>query len=272
MKRKIAGLAKTVGESLFGEMIDPALDIAEYPVDLLFEDGSPLEAVPFVKTIFALGKTCASIHDKYLYKRLIIFIQEINKGEISQEKKDEFSKKLLKNDKTYTATLERLLLFLTHSIHDEQAIYLGRFFIAFINGDVSWNTMQELAEANHRMFICDYDVLGYIVSKTGTIRVRKDLEASVSRLASLGIINDLRVKQSGILVREEYKDEGIVLTEFGEVFVKFIDKKPYNIEYEINEVFRDSKYLSPNEKEKDPRTRDKEIIEKVAKSCKNTSK
>lgn len=43
-------LAKTVGESLYSEMIEPTLNITEYPICLLFENGSPLEV--FISSMY----------------------------------------------------------------------------------------------------------------------------------------------------------------------------------------------------------------------------
>ena len=224
MKNAITSLAADLGKSLFSNIINPTLDVMEIPIDDLFEDDSLLEALPVLKTIHSVGKSYVAIRDKYLFRRLVVFIQEINTGDVSQEDKDKYIEKLDKT-KVLNAELERLLLFIDQCSYEEQSRYLGRFFKAYIKGEISWEVLQELAEANQRMFIGDYKVLQYVYSLENATHIKHDQESSVNRLVSIGLITDLRIKNDGIMMVEQAKDEGLQLTVFGKVFCRYMGKK-----------------------------------------------
>lgn len=272
MKPEITNLAVDLGKSLFNNIIDPAMDVMEIPIDALFEDGSLLEAIPILKTIHAVGKTYVAIRDKYLFRRLVVFIQEINSGDVSQEEKDKYIDRLDKN-KTLNSELERLLLFIDQCSYEEQSRYLGRFFKVYIKEEISWEVLQELAEANQRMFICDYDVLQYIYSLKSAAHIKHDQESSINRLVSLGLINDLRIKNDGIMLVEQAKAEGLSLTEFGNVFCRYMDKKEYDFATEIKEILGgSSKYISPREKRMSSKERDQMLIQKIVKQSNKQDK
>ncbi|MBR2550253.1 MAG: hypothetical protein IKE92_09610 [Clostridiales bacterium] len=215
-------LVLAFAESLFEPVFDIGTDVAEVAVDSLFEDGSILEAIPVVKIICAVGKAVLSVRDKYLCKRLAVFIQEFNNGKLSQKQIDKHKEKLL-NENRLEAECERILLLIDQSTYESQTKYLCRFYQAYINQDISWEKFQELAEANQRMFIGDYSILKDIVYKKIKTYVSAEQESNINRLISLGLINDYRLKNDAILLTAEYKDTGIQLTEFGKVFGRYLD-------------------------------------------------
>lgn len=253
MKSKDINLAEELGKSLFNNIIDPALDVMEIPVDTLFEDDSLLQAIPILKSIHSVGRSCVAIRDKYLYKRLVVFIQEINSGEVSKKKK-EYLEKIAK-DNAFKAELERLLHFIDLCSYEEQAKYLGRFFKAYVNEEISWEVLQELAEANQRMFIGDYKVLQRLVSIRDDKWIKVDNRSTANRLISLGLCNEL---QAGVDYESNIKTMRIdpmyisnmfILTKFGETFGKYLDNKELDIYEEVwYSVDRSSKYTSPKDK------------------------
>ncbi len=201
-------LVKSFGRSIVNKYIDPALDVEETSVDSLLEDVILVEKIPVLKGICAPGKT-VSVSDKFFCKRLVAFIQEFNNGNISQYKMDKHIDKL-KEEKKLDPEYEQVLLLIEQCSQASQAKYLARFYQSYWNGDYDWDSFREIADANQRMFACDYAVLQSVASETES----SGKESSVSRLVSLGLIVDRR--SSG---------EGLSLSEFGIEFAKGLDAK-----------------------------------------------
>ena len=201
-------LVKSFGRSIVNKYIDPALDVEETSVDSLLEDVILVEKIPVLKDICAPGKT-VSVSDKFFCKRLVAFIQEFNNGNISQYKMDKHIDKL-KEEKKLDPEYEQVLLLIEQCSQASQAKYLARFYQSYWNGDYDWDSFREIADANQRMFACDYAVLKSVASAAES----SGKESSVSRLVSLGLIVDRR--SSG---------EGLSLSEFGIEFAKGLDAK-----------------------------------------------
>ena len=201
-------LVKSFGRSIVNKYIDPALDVEETSVDSLLEDVILVEKIPVLKDICAPGKT-VSVSDKFFCKRLVAFIQEFNNGNISQYKMDKHIDKL-KEEKKLDPEYEQVLLLIEQCSQASQAKYLARFYQSYWNGDYDWDSFREIADANQRMFACDYAVLQSVASASSS--TGKD--SSISRLVSLGLIVDRR--SSG---------EGLSLSEFGIEFAKGLDAK-----------------------------------------------
>ena len=203
-----SNLIKSFGRSIVNKSVDPALNIEETSVDALFEDSLLVERIPVIKDIFAPGKT-VSVSDKFFCKRLVAFIQEFNNGNISQYRMDKHIDKL-KEDKKLDPEYEQVIILIEKLNQPLQAKYLARFYQSYWNGDYGWDTFCEIAEANQKMFTCDYDVLQSVAGASS--EAAKD--SSIIRLASLGLIVDQRSK-----------GEGLSLTEFGIEFAKGLDAK-----------------------------------------------
>ena len=214
-------IVKAFGKSMFDLSFDIVADIADVAVDSLIEDGSILEAIPVVKIICAVGKAVVSVRDKFLCKRLAVFLQEFNNGILSKEQIDKHKEKLTKEFRL-EAECERVLLLIDQCTHEYQTKYLCRFYQAYINQDIKWEKFQELAEANQRMFIGDYSIFEDIFNQNIVTHVSAEQESNINRLISLGLINDYRLKNDAILLTVEYKDAGIQLTEFGKVFGRYM--------------------------------------------------
>ena len=201
-------LVKSFGRSIVSKSVDPALNIEETSVDALFEDSLLVEKIPVIKDIFAPGKT-VSVSDKFFCKRLVAFIQEFNNGNISQYRMDKHIDKL-KEDKRLDSEYEQVIILIEKLSQTLQAKYLARFYQSYWNGDYDFDTFREIAEANQKMFTCDYEVLQSIAGDA--FATGKD--SSMSRLVSLGLIVDRR--SAG---------EGVSLTGFGIEFAKGLDAK-----------------------------------------------
>ena len=201
-------LVRSFGKSIVNKYIDPALDVEEKSVDALLEDILLVEKIPVLKDICAPGKTVA-VSDKFFCKRLVAFIQEFNNGNISQYKMDKHIDKL-KEDQKLDSEYEQVLLLIEQCSQASQAKYLARFYQSYWNGDYDWEAFREIADANQRMFDCDYAVLQSVAGASAA----SGKESSISRLASLGLIVDQRAK-----------GDGLSLSEFGIEFAKGLDAK-----------------------------------------------
>ena len=217
-------LIRPFRESLIGDFSDPFTDVLEASIDSFMEDGI-IKEIPIIKFLYAGGKTVLSIRDKYLCKRLLVFIQEFRKGNLSQNDLERHIGNL-SDDKKMRVELERVFQYIDLCTEELQAKYHARFYLAFLRGEIDWETFNELAEANRRMFLRDYSFLHYIYCMQNVDSVKPEEESSVGRLSSLGLLSDSRLKSisGGIRVTADYKSEGIAILEFGKIFCKYLGK------------------------------------------------
>ncbi len=267
-KENEMGYIKAFGHSLVSNSIDPAIDIAEIPVDAMIDDEF-LKEFPVVKIFYAAGKTIASLRSLFLVKKTVAFIQEFQKGAKTQKDVQKYLDKHSGSDEMQKE-LETVLMYLDLCTHVFQSKLFARFYVAYLNRDFTWEVFQEIAEANRRMFIGDYNVLQMIVSGRNAYLPKTDEESSINRLLSLGLISDsrLKAKKGSVLVTEDYQNPGITLTEFGKVFGKYIDEIDFDRKTQLKRVFDESRYIGPKETEQGARARDKMIMNKINNSSK----
>lgn len=238
MKNQDCNLTNAFSDSLFGNLIDPALDIIESPIDDLFDDGL-IKEIPFAKSIYAIGKTFVGLREKYLYKKTVAFIQELNRDEVSDERLQKHINDL-SNKKKYQAECERVLLYIDSCNHILQSKYLSRFYLAYLKGEIDWDVFQELAEVNLRMFVGDYRIMQITMVKGIVSRINEDNASSIQRLSSTGLLSDFipfGLSDAGVSIKR-INDRALILTPLGQLFGQYLDKVDFNSRKEIcNSLF-----------------------------------
>ena len=204
-------LTKAFGSSLLNNSVDPSMDFTKVSLDALIENSTLVEGTPVIKALRSVGKFVMPVTDKLFCKRVAVFLQAFNRAGLPQFKKDKHIDNL-DQDKNLDSEYEQVLIYLEQCSNLLQVQYLGRFYAAYWNGDFKWERFLELAEANRRMFTGDYSVLQSAAGGDKAAFALGDKEAAVIRLASLGLIFDMR-----------QKDAGISLTEFGIDFSTYLE-------------------------------------------------
>ena len=173
------------------------MDFSVVSLDAVIENTGLVEGTPVIKEMCSAGKSAMSVSDKLLCKRIAVFLQAFNRFGLPQVKKDKHVDNLDRN-KNLDSEYEHVLIFIEQCSNTLQVQYLGCLYAAYWNTDFDWDRFFELAEANLRMFAGDYAVLQSAVGGNKASFAAGDNDAAVIRLASLGLIVDMRQKDSGI--------------------------------------------------------------------------
>lgn len=211
-------------ESLFDtEIMDLGVEFLELGIDSVLEDGL-FKDIPIVGTIVKVGKFAQNVHDRNLLNQTLIFINEFRKGRISEEKIQQHRVKLRKSTKAMEAELGRILILLNRNIDTIKIKFEAKFYIAFINGIVSWSEFCELCDITERLFISDIRVLKEAFDNNGisseiTITYKHD------RLMSVGLlVNEASISGSVYWIDLDAKEQKniIELTEVGRKFCNIV--------------------------------------------------
>lgn len=106
-------------KSLFSEGKELIKDIMEVGIDSILSEGL-LKDIPIVNFFVSTKNIAQTLHDRNLLNQTLHFIQEFNKGNIDNEKYEEYKKKLYTNQKKAEKELGCVLLILNRNIDVEK--------------------------------------------------------------------------------------------------------------------------------------------------------
>ena len=173
-------------------LFDPTLsdacsDMAELGIDSLLDDGV-FKSIPVVSLLIGVGKTAQNIHDRNLLKQTIKFINTFNEKSISQEKINKYRKKIQSKPKYAEEELGRVIILLNSNDELKKSELLGKFYRAYGDETIDWDTFCELSDITSRLFVSDlqllYDIYHLQVSDTSQCPVYK-----ADRLIALGLLD-----------------------------------------------------------------------------------
>ena len=125
-------------ESLFSENTDILIDISEYTIDSLIEISDTLTDFPIIKTIASVLKGAHNIYDRNLLKNTLVFIKELNSGEIDKDKYISYKITLEHNPNKCEEELGRVVRILNNIIDVSKSKMLARLYKAYINKKLMW--------------------------------------------------------------------------------------------------------------------------------------
>lgn len=215
-------IVESFADTMINTSQDTILDLSELGVDAMLEEGIVKE-VPLIKVGYSLMKTTLAIRDRHNIKKFIKFINEFNSGNIEQNKYDNFKKKIEKKDEELYKNLEYLLLIIDRYAEEEKMKILSKFFIAYINEQISYYEFKDFSVILERFLLSDMTSLSLIYECDREFDASKDLNGCISRLMSLGLIYQISLlKRKGSLGFDlDIPDNDISITEFGRNFYRF---------------------------------------------------
>lgn len=174
-------------DSLFDPSLrDVCVDIAELGIDSLLDDGV-FRSIPIAGLLLGIGETAQNVHDRNLLRQTVGFINAFHAGTISAEKKEAYRARLLGNEKFAEAELGRVLILLDSYVDVRKSALLGKFYGAYVDERIPWETFCELADVVSRVFMADirllFDVYGGRVEDTSQCEGYQ-----ADRLLALGLL------------------------------------------------------------------------------------
>lgn len=177
-------LLPSLYNSIFNdEVLDVIKDYSEIAYDSIMEEGI-LKEIPVVKTVVAVCKTGLNIKERNFIRQTIVFLQQFNSGDLSDEKIIEHHNLLNTNPHILEKEMNVLINFLSENTEEELSKISGRIYLAYLRGALSWDKLLELIEVNRRMFIGDYKILKSINSNNILSREKY----RYGRLIGLGLV------------------------------------------------------------------------------------
>ena len=166
---------------------DACIDMAELGIDSLLDDGV-FKSIPIVSVLVGIGKTAQNLHDRNLLKQTIKFINTFNEKSITPDKLQKYKKHLRNNPKFAEEELGRVLIVLNSNVDLKKSEILARFFRAYVEEQIDWDTFCELADVTSRMFGSDIKLLFAVYNKqiSNTPQCRG---YQAERLIALGLLS-----------------------------------------------------------------------------------
>lgn len=224
-------LSIAFGDSLQEEVVGSVTDLLEVGLDSILEEGL-LKDIPILSTTVAVYKIGTNFKDRYNLKKLIVFIDEINKGIVDETSRKKYQEKFQKNDKFRNQELEYILVLIDRYISYDKPKMLSKLYLAYLREEIIWTEFTMYAEVVDRFLPGDYEM--FIPGVDEYITYRNIGSDSILRLVALGLLAEESSYQSlftddgmgGFAVTTESmnqaKDKKRIYkkTEFGEGFAK----------------------------------------------------
>lgn len=191
-------LALSFGNSLTEEVSGITGEYVELGLDALIEDGI-FKDIPIVSTAVAVYRIGKSIREKHHIAKLIAFLNEINNGIDTEEKRQNYREKFVSNEKFRNQELEYILILIDRYIGFDKPQMLAKLYLAYLDGVIVWEEFTMYAEVIDRFLLLDCRTL---VSEVTTFHTLRDSSAdTILRLVALGLL----VEDKSITVSEARK-------------------------------------------------------------------
>lgn len=195
---------------------DACVDMAELGIDSLLDDGV-FKSVPIVSVLVGLGKTAQNLHDRNLLKQTIKFINTFNETSITPAKLQKYKERIYNNHKFAEEELGRVLIILNSNVDLKKSEILARFYRAYVEEQINWDTFCELSEVISRMFVSDIKLLFAVYNK----RVSDTSQCPVyqaDRLIALGLLDSAMKSMSIGSVSSSHTQRYIQTNQLGNTF------------------------------------------------------
>ena len=217
----------------YGEPL--VIDILESGLDSNLNDGV-IKEIPFISTAVSLYHIGKTVKERYHVSKLIEFIQEINKGIITEDKLIEYKKKFDSQEKFRIKELEYIVIIVDRYIGYNKPVMLARLYRAYLDGILKWTEFLVYSEVIDRFLASDFSTL----TKKDLIIYNNDDDAnedSVLRLVALGLMkettnnsvweavdNEVFVITQSTMERARLKNKTYTRTNFGNILVNILQR------------------------------------------------
>ena len=218
-------------ESLEENLTGIVSEYAEIGLDAFLADGA-LKEIPIISTAVALYKIGSSLIDRHNFRKLCLFLDEINKGITDNEKREKYKEKFKSNDKFRNSEIEYLLVLINRYISYDKPQMLAKLYMAYLDGIIIWEEFAMYSEVVDRFLLLDKETL---ITTATEIIVHKNMGGeSVLRLVALGLMTEITDKSTflkhstgyaldiGKLENSVSNDRKYKRTEFGEKLAQIL--------------------------------------------------
>ena len=212
------------------------IDILESGLDANLNEGV-IKEIPFISTAVSLYHIGKTVKERYHVRKMIEFIQEINKGIVTEYKLNEYKKKFDSQEKFRIKELEYIVIIVDRYIGYNKPVMLARLYRAYLDGILKWTEFLVYSEVIDRFLASDFSTL----TKKDLIIYNNDdddaNEDSVLRLVALGLMkettnnsvweavdNEVFVITQSTMERARLKNKTYTRTNFGNILVNILQR------------------------------------------------
>ena len=178
-------LSTSFADSLTEDIVSCISEYAEISLDAIMKDGI-VKDIPIVSTAITLDKIGSSIKERQNMKKLVVFLDEINNGIVSKEKRLEYRQKIQSDKEFRNQEIEYLLILIDRYITYDKPRMLAKLYLAYLDGKIVWEEFAMYAEVIDRFLMLDCDCLA---SEYETYITYRNIGAeSILRLVALGLM------------------------------------------------------------------------------------
>lgn len=175
------------------------------------------QGAKIISVLVGLGKTAQNLHDRNLLKQTIKFINTFNEKSITPAKLQKYKERIYNNPKFAEEELGRVLIILNSNVDLKKSEILARFYRAYVEEQINWDTFCELSEVISRMFVSDIKLLFAVYNK----RVSDTSQCPVyqaDRLIALGLLDSAMKSMSIGSVSSSHTQRYIQTNQLGNTF------------------------------------------------------
>lgn len=188
-------------------------NIMEVGIDSFLDDGV-LKDVPFLSTVMGVYKVGTSIRERFHFKKLLVFIEGLNKNINNEDELKNYQMKFRDNSKFRSEELEYIVVIIDKFLSLEKSVMLSRLYLAYLDNEIIWDEFLVYSEVVDRLFKYDCDRL--FMSDINNLLDGKGVEAFM-RLSALGLTRET-------MRRANSPDRTFEITEFGKKFKKIVNR------------------------------------------------
>lgn len=221
-KYEIDNIIESTANTIVNYNLDTAIDLSEIGLDSLLDD-SVLKEVPLIKTAYGVAKTGFAIREKHMLKKTLIFIDELNKNGVSNEKYIEYKKKLKAKDKFLMKELEHVLIIVDRYVELNKNKILANLYFNYIDKQIDWEQFQELSIIVDNIFLSDLPELENIFMKKEITMNDINNKISFRRLKTQNLIEDIESmrRRSNGSIGMYFNENDYKITLLGELLFKY---------------------------------------------------
>ena len=176
-------LSIALSDSISKEATSLTTDFLEIGLDAVMDDGI-LKEIPILSTAVGLYKIGHSLKERHYIKKLIAFIDALNKGVADEEKREYYKSKVKDDPKRRNKELEYILLLIDRYIQTDKAQYLAIAYLNYLDNYIQWDKFVKATEILDRLFLDDLDEM---YSQSWLVINDSWMPDSLARLIGLGL-------------------------------------------------------------------------------------
>lgn len=147
-----------------------------------------LEEIPFVSYAVSFLKIVDFARNRWLLRKMAIFIQSVNLNQISEKERQKALEHFEQDEEKQKEELEYLILILDKYLEEDKSVLLARVYVEFIKGNISSIQLKIFAEIIGRFLPGDFETLE---EGEKDFKTYQDISASVLRISSLGLMQKI---------------------------------------------------------------------------------